>query len=94
MDRGYRVTLSAWRTGRQTVIQPSFTDSNKKFSAQQTIHTAEVATLCSGNKRAVGRCKQSGFIKKGLRQTADPQTMDDVWLTWSFQTNFMYKPVL
>ena len=94
MDRGYRVTLAAWRTGKQMVLQPSFTESDKKFSAQETLHTAEVATLRSGNERAVGRAKLAGYIKNGLKQSANPATMDDVWLTWSFQTNFMYKPVL
>ncbi len=94
LDKGYRVNLPAWRAGKQLIIQPTFKTSDKKFSGRQTIHTADVATTRSGNERAVNRCKQSGFIKRGMHQRTKGATMDDVWLTWSFQTNFMYKPVL
>ena len=94
LDKGYRVNLPAWRAGRQEVIQPIFAASDRKFSGRETIHTADVATSRSGNERAVNQTKRSGFIKRGIKQNADPAVMDDVWLTWSFQSNFMYKPVL
>ena len=93
-DKGYRVNLPAWRAGRQQVIQPTFAKSDCKFSGRETLHTASVASDRSANERAVNRCKQSGYIQRGLKQNGDPTTMDDVWLTWSFQTNFMYNAVL
>ena len=62
--------------------------------AQETIISADIAADRSGNKRAVNRCKESGFIKRGLHQNSDPAMMDDVWLAWSFQANFMYNSVL
>jgi hypothetical protein len=94
LDKGYRVNLPAWRAGRQEVIQPIFAKSDRKYSGVDTIHTADVATTRSGNERSVNLCKQAGYIKRGLRPHSKASTMDDVWLTWSFQTNFMYNPVL
>ena len=94
LDKGYRVNVPAWRAGRQMIMQPVFANSDRKFSGRETIHTADVATSRSGNERGVNRTKQSAYIKRGLRQNANPTTMNDVWLAWSFQTNFMYKPVL
>ena len=88
------MTLPAWRAGRQEVLQPTFVVSDKRFSGRQTIHTADVATTRSGNERAVKQSKQSGYIRRGILPKGNPSTMDDVWLTWSFQTNFMYRSVL
>ena len=93
-DKGYRVILPAWRAGKQEVIQPIFVRSDRKFTGCETIHSASVATDRSGNKRAVNRCKQSGYIKRGLQQNGNPRLMDEAWLAWSFQSNFMYRAVL
>ena len=94
LDKGYRVNVPAWRAGRQEVIQPTFATSDRKFSGRETIHTADVASTRSGNERGVNRSKQSGYIRRGIKQNASTTAMDDVWLCWSFQTNFMYKSVL
>ena len=93
-DKGYRVNLPAWRAGRQLVRQPIFKKSDKKFTGRETIHSASIATDRSGNERAVNRCKLSGYIRRGLQQNGNPKLLDDAWLAWSFQSNFMYKPVL
>ena len=93
-DKGYRVNLPAWSAGRQQVIQPIFARSDRKFTSRETIHTALVATDQSGNEQAVKLAKQSGYIKRGLKQNASPQLMDKIWLAWSYQANFMYKLVL
>ena len=93
-DKGYRVILPAWRAGKQEVIQPIFARSDRKFTGRETIHSAWVATDRSGNERAVNRCKQSGYIKRRLRQNGNTKLMDDAWLAWSFQTNLMYQSVL
>ena len=94
LDKGYRVNLAAWRAGKQQVLQPTFARSDRKFTGRETIISADIAADRSGNERAVNRCKESGFIKRGLHQSSDPITMDNVWLAWSFQTNFMFESVL
>ena len=94
LDKGYRVNVPAWRAGRQEILQPKFAASDKRFSARDTLHTADVATSRSGNERGVNVSKRSAYIKRGIRPNAKTETMDDVWLTWSFQTNFMYESVL
>ena len=33
------------------------------------------------------------MIKRGFDVRSDPKALDDVWLCWSFQANFMYDPV-
>ena len=93
-DKGYRVILPAWRAGKQEVIQPIFARSDRKFTGRETIHSASVATDRSGNERAVNRCKLSGFIKRGLQKNGNPKLMDEAWLAWSFQTNFMHCSAL
>lgn len=94
LDKGYRVNLAAWRAGKQQVLQPTFARSDRKFTGRETIISADIAADRSGNERAVNRSKESGFIKRGLLQNSSPVLMDDVWLAWSFQTNFMFKLVL
>ena len=94
LDKGYRVNVPAWRAGKQMVIQPTFANSDRKFYGRETIHTADVATSRSGNECGVNRTKLSGYIKRGIRQGASPTTMNNTWLAWSFQTNFMYRAVL
>ena len=93
-DKGYCVNLPAWRAGRQQVSQPTFAKSDKKFTGRQTIQSADIATDRSGNERAVYRCKLSGYIKRGMPKRGLPWLMDNAWLAWSFQTNFMYQSVL
>ena len=44
LDRGYRVNVAAWRAGKQEVIQPNFLKSDERFSARDTIETADRAT--------------------------------------------------
>ncbi len=94
LDRGYRVNIAAWRAGKQEVMQPSFVISDNKFSSRQTIHTAEVAMIRSANERSVNLSKKSGFIHRGVHQRSSVTMMDNVWLTWSFQCNFIYRAVL
>ena len=93
-DKGYRLILAAWKEGKQNVIQPVFAKSDRKFTGLETITSASVASDRGGNKRGVNVCKRSGFLQRGLRPKACPIRLDNVWLTWSFTTNFMYEPVL
>lgn len=75
-------------------MQPVFAKSDEKFRSDDMLASASVAADRSGNERGVNRCKYSGWIKRGLRPNSCPKRLDNVWLAWSFQTNFMYEPVL
>ena len=89
VDKGYRINLPAWRAGRQTVLKPVFARSDTTFTGIETIVSGSVASDCLGNERAVKRAKQSMIFKKGLYNTGCPKHLSNVWLTWSFQSNFM-----
>jgi len=93
-DKGYRSTLDAQKEG-QRCVQPAFAKSDKRFKANEVIHSAEVAAIRSGNKRAVKLMKHSWFIQRGCRfQTWDLDFVSDMWLAWGFQVNFMFHDVL
>ena len=94
VDKGYRINLPAWRAGRQTVLQPMFARSDRTFTGLETVVSGSVASDRSGNERAVNRAKQSMILKRGLYKTGCPKHLSNVWLTWSFQSNFMFKSVL
>lgn len=94
LDKGYRIVSAAWRTGEQFVLQPAFAKSDRKFTTIETIRSSTVASDRGGNERAVRIAKICGFLKDGLHQNQSPDRLSDVWLAWSFQANFIYKPVL
>ena len=94
VDKGYRINLPAWRAGRQTVIQPIFARSDRKFTGLETVVSGSVASDRSGNERAVNRAKMSGILKRALHQSGCPKRLNDVWFAWSFQSNFMFRSVL
>ena len=92
-DKGCRINLPAWRAGRQTVIQPMFAKSDSTFTGKQTVVSGSVASDRSGNERAVNRAKMSNILKMGLKKNGCPKRINNVWLAWSFQSNFMFKSV-
>ena len=51
-------------------------------------------TIIAGNERAVRLSKQSGYINRGIQADGSPLRMDNAWMSWSFQCNFMYESVL
>ena len=93
-DKGYRAKPDAHRAGKQLVLQPAFAESDKHFNRIQTLLSASVATDRGGNERTVNVSKRSWYVKQGFQPCSDPKQMNDTWLTWSFQSNFMYAPVL
>ncbi len=38
--------------------------------------------------------KRCGVIKRGFKLGMDAKMFQDTWITWSFQANFMFNPVL
>ena len=90
-DKGYRSVLDARACGGQRCLQPAFAQSDKKFSQMETLHSACVAVVRSGNERAVQRAKMSWLVKRGCMNQLWPlDLLDDLWLAWGFQANFMY----
>ncbi len=63
-DKGYQCVLTAMVQG-QYCPQPAFAESDTQFKANMAIHSGPVAVVCSGNERAVNRCKMSWFLKRG-----------------------------
>ena len=94
LDKGYRVTAHAFRSGKQLVQQPHFTHAMRDFSTKETLGTAEVASNRSGNERGVNRMKTSKYISNGIEKGGSFIRMNKVWLAYGFQVNFMYAPVL
>lgn len=94
LDKGYRIISAAWRTGGQFVLQPAFAKSDKKFDTLDVIRSAAVASDRGGNERAVRIAKMCGSLKNGLHGNGSADRLCDLWLVWSFQSNFMFKKVL
>ena len=80
--------------GCQLILQPDFKKSDKKFRREETISSAGIATDRSGNERGVKYSKYSGILARGMKAKNDFAMIDDIWLAWSFQTNFMYESPL
>jgi DDE superfamily endonuclease len=94
LDKGYRITAAAWGVGNTFILQPSFAKSDKKFTGLETVRNAGIASDRSANERAVRLSKMCGYIRMGLLQNESTKRLDNAWITWSFQSNFNYKPVL
>ena len=94
LDKGYRSTILA-RDHNQSCLQPTFAKSDEQFTGSQVLHSAAIAVVRSGNERAVKRVKDSWIIQRGIHSaTYDLSKLDDIWLAWGFQVNFMYDTVL
>lgn len=94
LDRGYRISSLAWTHGKQVTMQPSFTSASQKFSSNQVLYSASVASDRSGNERAVNRLKMSHRLSRGIGKTERTDCIASLWLTWGFQVNFMFEAVL
>jgi hypothetical protein len=94
LDKGYRITAAAWGVGNTFILQPSFARSDRKFTGHESIRNAAIASDRAGNERAVRYSKLCGYIKTGLLQNESTVRLSNVWITWSFQCNFNYRPVL
>ena len=93
-DKGYRVTMIA-KQHLQRCLQPTFSQSDTQFSRNDVLHSASVAVVRSGNERAVKNTKHCWIVQRGVRNpNFDLAMLDDIWLAWGFQVNFMYGSVL
>jgi len=58
------------------------------------MQSASVASDRGGNERAVNGSKRCDVIKRGSKAGMDAKMFQDTWITWTFQSNFMYNFVL
>ena len=86
--------MIAWKTGKQRVLQPVWAESDWRFGRNEALLTGSVATDRAGNERAVNVSKRAWFLSRDFAQNMSPKQMNDAWLTWCFQANFMFNPVL
>lgn len=90
LDRGYKLSNEAFKAGKQTVQQPIFRERNQqRFTGRETLLSASIASIRSGNERAVAKAKMAGFLKKGLRPSECPERLDNVWLAWGFMVGYL-----
>jgi DDE superfamily endonuclease len=94
LDKGYRINTVSWVGGKQLVLQPTFAMYEIRFTSLETIRSAAIASDRSANERAVRYMKNSDYIRKGLQTHESAYRLNNVWNTWGFQINFLYKPVL
>lgn len=92
-DKGYRVGLEANKE-KQSCLQPIFAKCDQQFNRDELLHSASVAVLRSGNERGVNLAKNSKILGHGIPNSAfDLVVLDNMWLAWGFQINFMYNPI-
>ena len=94
LDKGYRCTVMMFRHGEQRVLQPIYAIKNKRWTDNEALTTASIASDRSGNERAVKLLKTSGLIKYGIESHQSFEYINDIWLSYGFQVNFMYKSVM
>jgi len=93
LDKGYRSCLAAQKEGQQC-MQPNFAQSDMRFNSNQTLNSAAVAVVRSGNERAVRVVERSWFVRRGgSLGCLDLSLINDVWMAWGFRVNFIYSPV-
>ena len=93
-DKGYHAHMAAWTHGRQKVLQPVWAKNGERFTREETIKSASVASDRGGNERAVNVSKRAGYISRGFQPNMCPERFNRAWLSWSFKSNFMFQPVL
>lgn len=93
-DKGYRARAACWRRDNQLIAQPIFGKSDQRFKGSDTMFSASIASDRGGNERGVNVSKRSGVVKRGFKSGMDTQMFQDTWMTWGFQANFMFNPVL
>ena len=92
LDKGYRIVKIAFQEGDgQMTIQPDFAKANEKFKRKEALTSAALTTDRSDNERAVRLSKQCGLINKGMQPRSSFVRIDNAWLIWYFQCNFMFK---
>jgi hypothetical protein len=94
LDRGYRnLGGFAYENGKQTVVQPAFSRADNRFNTYETLRSSSVAAIRGGNERAVKNAKSSKYLSSGLKSNESVIRLCNVWESYGFQLNFMFRPV-
>ena len=94
LDNGYHASTSNWRHDGKLMAQPVYGKSDQRFKGSQTMLSASIASDRGGNERAVNVSKRCGVVKRGFKESMDAKMFQDTWITWGFQSNFMFNPIL
>jgi len=73
-DRGFRTIYAAWNVGKQTVIQPPFARSDKRFTGRQTVYSGLIAHDRSGNERGVNVSERKLYVQISVINTINNQS--------------------
>ena len=79
---------------KQLILQTDFAKGDRRFKGNDTLASAAIATDRSWNERVVRLSKQSVYINLCIKNCTSLLRMDNAWMTWSFQCNFMFENVL
>jgi hypothetical protein len=74
------VKLVAGRAGQQRILQPVWTESDKRFGRDDTLLTTAFGHNRRSNERAVNVYKRAWFISRGFHVNSCPKRLTDVWL--------------
>ena len=93
-DKGYRLSLEAAKLD-QACLQPHFAKSDSQFSRHELISSGAIAYLRSGNERNVKQMKRSRILRQGVASANfNLERLDNIWMAWGFQVNFMCRPCM
>ena len=91
-DKGCRLSLEVEKLD-QLCLQPHFAKSDSQFSRHELLSSGAVAYLRSGNERNVKVMKRSRIIQQCMPSAIfNLERLDDIWMAWGFQVNFMNEP--
>ena len=93
LEKGYRVTQYILQN-HQKIMQPKHSKDGHDFTGDERLCIFEIASDRPGNEMAVKYVKQSECLTDGLNQHQDFARVNVFWKVFSFQTNFMYFPVV
>ena len=91
-DKGYRLSIEAAHLN-QVCLQPHFAKSDSQFSRHKLLSSGAVSYLRSGNERNVKQMKRLRIAQQGIPSVNfDLTRLDNIWIAWGFQVNFMHQP--
>ena len=86
--------FTACTYGKQICLQLPVSKSDMRLKGRTPVNAATIAHDRSWNERAVNVCKRSGLMERGFQEGMNVTRFNYARLTWSFQANFMYTPVV
>ena len=72
------------------MLQPVFGTNGQAFTTNETLLSAAIAKIRSGNERAVNVVKHYKYVSNGLDCNESIVRLADAWLVAGFSGNFKY----